>query len=154
MTDQPTIGRPVETVSEHLLIQQLGIPLKKMRRMRPATVEVTPEGVFWPLTDARALATHHGIAFSLPEKTAPDTTEELTVVSTSKGADGRHFANPNVIEAVRKNGARVFVRVVHSKKYRPTLRIGGAPMVFKAKPAIVGTNWVLVGREPAYPAQW
>lgn len=156
------IHPPADTdfVNEKLLIEQLNIPLKKIRALRPASVvERAGDGILWPLADARALATHLGIPFVEPEKTPADDTEDLTVFSTSRFPDGSHFKNPNIIQCRRKNGALVDVRVVHSKKYRPTLRnvtgqADNRPMVIRARPSAVGNWWQLVGREPAYPAQW
>jgi hypothetical protein len=76
------------------------------------------------------------------------------VASSARGHDGRHFANPHTIKARRWNGEVVIVSVTEAAKYRPTLRIGGQPMTFKARPADHGNHWVLVGREPRYPGQW
>jgi hypothetical protein len=144
-----------EMVNELHLAKQLGIPLKKIRALRPVGVETTGDGVFWPRWLAESFAQSVGGKLTLPEKSAPlDATETLVVVSTSRGTDGRHFPNPNVIQCRRANGTLVFVRVVHSKKYRPKLRLGGEPMTVKARPSDVGNQWLLVGREPAHPAQW
>jgi hypothetical protein len=157
MADLPTNTQPPagnDLVNEHLLIEQLGIPLKKIRAMRPEGVQVQPDGVFWPLWLAHALADSVQGTLTLPEKNAAaDGIEELTVSSIARGSDGRHFPNPSVIHARRTNGDIVVVRVVSSSKYRPTLRIGGQPMTFKARKAD-GNWWVLVGREPRYPGQW
>lgn len=154
-----TISNPspatADVVNELLLIEQLGIPAKKIRALRPANAVQGPDGVLWPLAAATALAMSMGAELAQAEKKSPaDGIEELTVHSTARGTDGRHFTNPNVIQACRANGEVVTVRVVHSGKYRPTLRINGEPMTLKARRANGGNWWVLVGREPRYPAQW
>lgn len=143
-------------VPETLLCEQLNVPIKKLRDLRPSTIEKTADGIGWPLADAQALADQMKATLTLPDKkTAPELDGELvTVFSTAKGSDGRHFANPNVIQCKRSNGQVVVVRVVNSAKYRPTLRISGEPMTLRAKQAVGGNWWVLVGREPRFTAQW
>ena len=146
------------TVPEALLIEQLNITAKKMARLRPAGVTQDASGVCWPLADAQALAASLQAVLSLPAEkkaaAAQPEPEELTVISTAKGTDGRHFANPNVIQCQRASGQLVTVRVVHSGKYRPRLRLNGEPMTLRATPALGGNWWVLVGREPRFIAQW
>lgn len=142
-------------VDEKLLIAQLGITEKKIRAARPTgAVVVHATGVLWPLLDAQALATHLGGSLTLPEKNAPSDVETLTVVSYSRGADGRHFPNKNIIAAQRSGGDVVNVRVMDSGKYRRVLRIGGQPMTLKARKSDSGNWWVLVGREPISAGQW
>lgn len=155
--DLPSIAPPPapEMVPETVLIRQLNIAPKKIRALRPATVQVRhADGVFWPLPDARALATHLGVAYSEVEKNPrPDDVEKMTVCSDARGAEGFHFPNRHIIKCERADGSVVDVRVVDSRKYRRTLRIGGAPMVLEARKAD-GNWWILVGREPRWVAQW
>ena len=145
-----------ETINERVLIEQLGIPEKKLRALRPVGVEVrSGEGVFWPVASAVELAGSMGAELTLPqEKTAPDATEELSVASDPRLGSGQHFPNPKLIRARRASGELVLVRVMDSRKYRRFLRIGGAPMVIRAQPAASGNWWNLVGKEPRWPGQW
>lgn len=146
-------------VPEDWLAKELNLLPKKMRALRAEHAHGLEERdgrLCWRIQDAAALASALGLVINLPtEKNAPEETftEELTVCSIARGADGRHFPNPRVIHAKRKNGEIVVVRVVDSAKYRPTLRLGGQPMTFKARKAD-GNWWVLVGREPRFIAQW
>ena len=146
-----------ELVSEKDLSEQLGVPIKKIRDARPPTaVRHDGEGGYcWPLDLARAFASHHGIPFEGPEKkTAPAEAETLTVVSLARTPTGHHFANKNLIQAKRANGDLVFVRVVSSAKYRPMLHDGSGPMTLQARRSEAGNWWILVGREPRWPARW
>lgn len=157
MADEHEQSITPELVNEQLLIEQLGIPIKKIRALRPEAAQVqSGVGVFWPMADAQALASHLGLhSFGPQEKTAPPPgVETLVVVSLARGVDGRHFPNKNVINAARLTGDVVQVRVVDSAKYRRTLRIGGTPMLLQARRADSGNWWVLVGREPRWPGQW
>jgi hypothetical protein len=146
-------------VSEDWLAQELNLPIKKIRAYRPelaVAAEMRDGAMCWRVEDACELADKLGVAITLPaEKNAPEEvySEELTVASVARGADGRHFPNPHVIHAKRGNGELVTVRVVDSAKYRPTLRLTGKPMTFKARKGD-GNWWVLVGREPRFIAQW
>lgn len=143
-------------VPESLLCEQLNVPIKKLRDLRPQETKKTADGICWALADAQALADQMKATLTLPDKktAAQEEGELVTVVSTAKGSDGRHFTNPNVIQCKRADGSTVTVRVVHSGKYRPTLRISGEPMTLRARKADGGNWWVLVGREPRYTAQW
>jgi hypothetical protein len=155
-----TDNSTTELVNEHLLIEQLGIPLKKIRALRPVGVLANAGGVFWPLPDATALALSVGAALALAEKNpAPGAPEEMQVVSQPYGGDGRHFPNPKVIKCLRKNGAFVFVAVTHSKLYDRKLRDhtgkpAGRFMFIRAVPANGGVNWTAVGNQPSYRGQW
>ena len=137
-------------------MERLGITDKKIRSLRTRGVEVTTaKGVIWPLADAQALAEGLGVVLEPAEKNgAPDGTEEVVVCSTARGQDGRHFPNRNIIMCRRSTGEVVTVRVFDSSKYRPFLRVGGAPMVLRARPSGIGSWWINAGREPRWPAQW
>lgn len=156
ITPDITNPPPEETMlNESVLIEQLGIPLKKMRALRPASVDVrTADGVFWPLAEAVALAVSVGGVLKVTtEKNAPaDEGETLTVV--------RRAPNPLALYARRSNGEVVTVRVSNNRNFYPTLRLrsatGGSPdlMSFKARRADTGNHWVMLRKEPRYPGQW
>jgi len=159
-TTKPLSESP-DFVPEQLLVEQLNVPVKKMRGIRPEGVRVDgPNGVFWPLADATALAESMGATLTLPDKKNAPTggVEELTVVSCSVRG-GNHFPNPRVIQARRKNGQLVFVTVSNPVRFQPywtypPARLkaqgpGKIPMVIQAMPPNGGLNWNLVGNEPS-----
>ena len=134
--------------------------LKKRRPHLPAvTVKLVHKVVLWRVDAAQAAADDMGIPITLlTEKAAPaaasaqDGHEELQVASSPRF--GRfHFRNPKVIQARRKNGELVTVRVHSSAHYQPLLR-DGKPMLVRAQQQ-PGTNvWTRAGRDPRWPGRW
>lgn len=79
----------------------------------------------------------------------PEGVEELTVTSKPI-ANGNHFPNPHIIKAKRTSGEEVYVRVMNSDKYQPTVWQSTEPMVIKAKKSPAGNWWELMQREPRW----
>lgn len=141
-----------EWIAEETLAARLNIPREKMRTMRPVTVQKKGAEIEWPLADATALATRLGLTLAEPEASERSDIEELTVCS-SPGPTGWHFGNHHLIQARRKSGEVVVVRVMDSRKFLP--RQGdGTPMVFPARKSDGGNWWVITGREPRWKGRW
>lgn len=147
-------GSP-ERISEAELAKQLGVPRAALRGERPqADVGAIGKLVSWTKKAAMELANRLDLDPPIAEKTPPhDVGEMVTVCSTVRLPGGRHFPNARLIQAVRENGEKIFVRVASPSRYAPTLR-DGAPMRFRAVPAHGGNWWILLDREPRFIRQW
>jgi hypothetical protein len=137
--------------------------LKKRRPHLPAgTVKAEGKVVLWRLDAARTASIELGLPDAFPQKKAADAPSEATAAASveedllvsSNPRFGRfHFRNPNIIQARRKNGELVYVRVVSSGHYQPQMR-NGAPMLVRAKKSPESNLWLRSGRDPRWPGQW
>jgi hypothetical protein len=148
-------------LEEEALARTLGVTREQVRAHRPHAPSggVRQQGrlIEWAAPARLWLSQQLGLAISeknappvLPEKTAaPSGIEELTVAS-APSANGRHFANPNIIRCRRASGELVDVRVMDSAKYQPTLWNSQEPMKVRAKKSPAGNWWELISREPRW----
>lgn len=141
-------------ISEEVLAHRLNITREKLRPLRPQNARTTGGTVEWPWADAETVAKHLKLPLGAPtpEKTPEDGGEDLTVESSPQ-RDGYHFANKFLIQAKRKNGEVVTVRVLDSSKYVKATR-AGKPMELRAMKAAGGNWWLLTGREPRWKGVW
>lgn len=154
-------------IAEDELAKALGVDRPTVKRERPYVptggVRANGKAIEWRDDAASALAIKLGLTFAVAEKNAATAAaepqknaasspevEDLTVVSAPR-VNGRHFANPNLIQGRRATGELVYVRVLDSAKYQPTLADHpDKPMVVKARKAVGGNWWELVSREPRW----
>ena len=158
-------------IPEDELAKALGVDRDQVKRQRPYAptggVRVHGKAIEWNAEAIRALEAALKLPHVIPPKNAaptssaargepvqpgsasPDGIEELAVAS-SPSANGRHFANPNLIRCKRANAELVLVRVMDSAKYQPTLWNSAEPMMVKAKKSPAGNWWELIGREPRW----
>ena len=158
-------------MAEDALSKALGVDRHLVKQQRPYAptggVRVNGKAIEWNMEAIRALETALKLPTTIFQKNAPpapsapqgsaaspapnatDGIEELTVVS-APSANGRHFANPNLIRCQRTTGELVLVRVMDSGKYQPTLWNSPEPMTVQAKKSPAGNWWELISREPRW----
>lgn len=138
-------------IEEGELASRLGMARAKLKVLRPKNAETRGHGIWWALADAEAVARVVGL--TLVAEQAPEVAEEELAVVSTPGRDGYHFGNKFLLRAKRAGGEVVVVRVTDSRKFTPRLQ-NGQPMVFKAKKALAGNWWLMVGREPRHRGVW
>ena len=110
-----------------------------------------------PLASAEAVKPSAAPAAPPAPVPNPDGGEELTVHSKPL-VNGKHFANPIIIQAKRSTGELVYVRVMDSAKFQPCLRDDKGPttkpMTLRAKKSTAGNWWELLSRAPRWPGRY
>lgn len=157
-------------IAEATLVKQWGVTrslLREMRSENPPAGRVfirgvdwtgDAKGVFWTPAAADEVAASIGIQPAPQNQTPALLVETLTVVSkplrpvmTHAGPVLCHFGNPHLIQALRQNGERVYVRVPDASKFTTHL-ITGEPMRLKAR--LDSGQWLLDQRAPRWRGRW
>ena len=147
-----------DLITEEELSHRIGVSRGVLRELREAEFG-TPEDGFWRRIGRIIHYTEKGAQSALEhvkkglsndvtvddEKLLKGPLEEI--VTFVKGG----FGNQQIIQAKRKNGEIINVRVGDSSNFRLRL-INGEPMVFPATKEKYG--WVLKGRPPRAPGRW
>jgi hypothetical protein len=147
-----------ELISEEELASRIGVHRGVLRDLRVAEMG-TPEEGYWRrivrtihYTEKGAQMALERVKNGLAGEVTPDDEKLLKgpleeIVTFVRGG----FGNKRIVQAKRKNGEIVNVRVVDSSNFRLRL-INGDPMKFPVIKEKYG--WVLKGRPPRAPGRW
>ena len=147
-----------ELITEEELANRIGVNRGVLRAFRVQALGGTGDG-FWlrikrviHYTEQGAQRALEHIKSGLSQDVTPDDKKLLKgplreTVTFMRGG----FDNRQIVQAKRKNGELIHVRVHDSSNFRLRL-INGEPMRFPAIKEKYG--WVLVGRPPRQPGRW
>jgi len=142
-------------VSEMGLVERLGVTRAILKMWRDANLvrgrdwDAVAKNVMLTQEAAGRLSQSFGIPAPISEKNAAppslNASTEVLIPEAEEVSMVRPFRNPQLIEARRKNGALIMVRVQSNVNFR-------TGMVLRA---VQGQSlWVLKGRCPRYPGKY